>query len=208
MGTRNITRVISNGIIRVNQYCQWDGYPTNAGSDVLEFVKNADMEEFQAKVEACSFTVCGEGTPHTYSGVPLDSDLGGIFKTEAEFLYKGEGTFDERMAKKDAAILSRHGEEGFKKYRVASRDTGVDILSDILNFSPMNLYTDTYCLMEDTDWQIEAINVIDLDEKEVRMIWHGLRKTVKFSEIPEMNIEKEMENFEREEDEPVKALCE
>ena len=28
MGTRNITRVISGGVRRIEQYCQWNGKPT------------------------------------------------------------------------------------------------------------------------------------------------------------------------------------
>lgn len=40
MGTRNLICVFENGEYRIAQYCQWDGYPSGQGVDVLNFLKN------------------------------------------------------------------------------------------------------------------------------------------------------------------------
>lgn len=46
MGTRNLTKVIdADGIIRVAQYGQWDGYPEYTGTRILEFIKEHNMLE-------------------------------------------------------------------------------------------------------------------------------------------------------------------
>ena len=43
MGTRNLTIVRNKeGIIRVAQYGQWDGYPEGQGITALNFIKNKD----------------------------------------------------------------------------------------------------------------------------------------------------------------------
>ena len=41
MGTRNKTRVYLDDELRVNQYGQWDGYPTGMGEVVMQFCRSA-----------------------------------------------------------------------------------------------------------------------------------------------------------------------
>ena len=44
MGTRNLTKVIDkDGITRVAQYGQWDGYPTGQGVSMLSFISEYGM---------------------------------------------------------------------------------------------------------------------------------------------------------------------
>ena len=44
MGTRNLTKVIDkDGITRVAQYGQWDGYPEYTGKRILEFISEYKM---------------------------------------------------------------------------------------------------------------------------------------------------------------------
>ena len=40
MGTRNVTIVKLDNKVVATKYCQWDGYPTGQGVELLEFVKN------------------------------------------------------------------------------------------------------------------------------------------------------------------------
>ena len=44
MGTSSITRVIVDGEVKVNQYCQFDGEPTIRGIAVLGFVRSLQLE--------------------------------------------------------------------------------------------------------------------------------------------------------------------
>ena len=44
MGTSSITRVIVDGEVKVNQYCQFDGEPTSRGIAVLGFVRSLQLE--------------------------------------------------------------------------------------------------------------------------------------------------------------------
>lgn len=47
MGTRNLTVVVHAGKYKVAKYCQWDGYPSNKGVGILNFLKDEfDKEDF------------------------------------------------------------------------------------------------------------------------------------------------------------------
>lgn len=46
MGTRNLTKVVdANGVTKVAQYGQWDGYPAGQGAQALYHAHNAKMIE-------------------------------------------------------------------------------------------------------------------------------------------------------------------
>lgn len=51
MGTRNSTLVKLDGEIKVEQYGQWDGYPTGQGATVQDFLKTVNLEDFKKKVK-------------------------------------------------------------------------------------------------------------------------------------------------------------
>jgi len=52
MGTRHLQTVIDkNGKKRVNQYGQWDGYPSGQGLDVLNYLKTGDLEQYQKNLQ-------------------------------------------------------------------------------------------------------------------------------------------------------------
>lgn len=57
MGTRNLTIVRNKeGIIRVAQYGQWDGYPGGQGMTALSFIKNKDnLAQLERAIENCRF---------------------------------------------------------------------------------------------------------------------------------------------------------
>ncbi|NCU39886.1 hypothetical protein EOL99_03265 [Candidatus Falkowbacteria bacterium] len=39
MGTRNLLRIVVDGEEKVSQYCQWDGYPTGQGANIVRFIE-------------------------------------------------------------------------------------------------------------------------------------------------------------------------
>jgi hypothetical protein len=56
MGTRNLTIVTVDGVRKVAQYCQWDGYPSGVGRDIAKFLSDIGegnkLKDFTAKVRA------------------------------------------------------------------------------------------------------------------------------------------------------------
>jgi len=47
MGTRHLQTVINKqGELKVNQYGQWDGYPSGQGVEILNFLKEANLETY------------------------------------------------------------------------------------------------------------------------------------------------------------------
>ena len=57
MGTRNLTKVIDkDGIIRVAQYGQWDGYPSYSGIRILELISEYRMlDKIEKSLAKCRF---------------------------------------------------------------------------------------------------------------------------------------------------------
>lgn len=55
MGTRNLSMAKVDGVLKIAQYGQWDGYPSGAGVEILSFIKRTDMNEFKDKVRKCNF---------------------------------------------------------------------------------------------------------------------------------------------------------
>lgn len=51
MGTRHLQTVIDeNGRIAVNQYGQWDGYPSEQGKNILNYLKTGDLEKYAKNI--------------------------------------------------------------------------------------------------------------------------------------------------------------
>jgi len=44
------TVIDKNGVKRIAQYGQWDGYPDGQGKDILNFLRSADLEKYAGNV--------------------------------------------------------------------------------------------------------------------------------------------------------------
>ena len=55
MGTRNLTMVRKNKVLKIAQYGQWDGYPDGQGETVLTFILNNDMNKFSDIIDKTKF---------------------------------------------------------------------------------------------------------------------------------------------------------
>lgn len=51
MGTRHLITVYLNGEYKVAQYGQWDGYPSGQGVDILNFLRNCNIEKFKESLQ-------------------------------------------------------------------------------------------------------------------------------------------------------------
>ena len=193
MGTRNITKVVHGGKVKLCQYGQWDGYPTITGVEVLEFVKNGDFEA----LKECHLSVLDDNT--TTTGFPKNATLKTMFDVEQTIMFGGDLSYEERKEKCRKELIQEFGEDNFVKFLLASRDTGAEILKEIKK--PVKTYAQAYVYqLEKPDWQIEAINVINLDKEEVLMMWHDQEMTIPFSAISSMDIYKAMEEFEKDDE--------
>lgn len=74
MGTRNLTKVIdADGVTRVAQYGQWDGYPSGQGLTALYHAHNAKM--IQANLNKVHF-ITDEEADSINASINPDVDLG------------------------------------------------------------------------------------------------------------------------------------
>lgn len=52
MGTRHKQTVINKkGEVKINQYGQWDGYPSGQGKDILSYLRNGNLKKYQKELE-------------------------------------------------------------------------------------------------------------------------------------------------------------
>jgi len=52
MGTRHTQTVIAkDGTKKIEQYGQWDGYPSGQGIDILNYLKTGDLSKYQENLE-------------------------------------------------------------------------------------------------------------------------------------------------------------
>lgn len=52
MGTRHFQTVITkSGEVKIKQYGQWDGYPSGQGVNILNYLKNGNLDKYQEQLE-------------------------------------------------------------------------------------------------------------------------------------------------------------
>jgi len=81
MGTRHRQAVISKrGSLKIQQYGQWDGYPSGQGTDILQYLRTGDLKTYQknlTKVKVITKTQtteveADENWPETYPFLSRD----------------------------------------------------------------------------------------------------------------------------------------
>lgn len=184
MGTRNVTIIKYNGEEKVRQYGQWDGYPTAALASIVNFLKtDGAIEHLKRNIIKCKL-------------VSKDTN---IFPARAqeiiEATYKIGYISDTREKMEKLANYLDIPMEVIFEFFLATRDTGYEIpdvlimpeADEVSEIILQQSYTD------ECDWQIEAVNIIDLDGSIITSYWHGAKMEWNFDNLPS---EKEIEKFE------------
>lgn len=148
MGTRHLICVTLNGEYKVAQYGQWDGYPTEQGQTIVDFIsQKMILEDFKQAVSECRFISDKEFDKALQScGIEGDSIHCGSIE--------------------DRRFHSRFPE--------LERDSGGEILRLIQDFGKRNL-RDSLSFAKDSLY-CEWAYVIDLD-KEVLEVYKGFQET-------------------------------
>jgi hypothetical protein len=157
MGTRHLTKVIdSEGITRVAQYGQWDGYPDYTGTRILDFIKEHKMLDKIDKSLAKAYFATKEEIEKIYSGYEFSDD--------------GLWTFEE---------ADRFG----VMYPSLTRDTGCDILR-VLVYSNGTIPLQDESQFEDDDLFCEGVYTIDFKERTYTTKWNGFEESFNFESLP------------------------
>lgn len=147
MGTRNVTIIIADKETKVAQYCQWDGYPSGQGLDIIKFFRDtlasnpAQLTIFKQKV---------------LNKTKFLSD------SELKDLWKSAGAGDSGWVTMDVS-------EKFEQlYPSLHRNTGAEIL-DIINKS-----NDVVPLTDASDFVNDGLfcewaYVVDLDKNKLEV---------------------------------------
>ena len=168
MGTRNLTKVIdADGITRVAQYGQWDGYPEYTGKRILDFISEYKMlDKLENSLFKARFYTEEELKP-LYADYEMTDD--------------GLWTFEES----DRFGLS---------YPSLTRDTGCDILKVIV-YSGKDIPLQDESDFENDDLYCEGVYTLNYQTREFISKWND--KVVSFSldELPTPEIY--LESFQK-----------
>lgn len=133
MGTRHLICVIKNGEPKVAQYGQWDGYPSDQGLGVLEFLRGlcndtipGGLETFSTKLDNCHFLE-GDALEAAWPNSPwMSRDTGSdildvVFKSDGplplrnSYAFGGDGLFCEYAYVIDLDSRALEVYSGFQK---------------------------------------------------------------------------------------------
>jgi hypothetical protein len=156
MGTRNLTKVVdADGVVRVAQYGQWDGYPSYTGTRVLEFIKEHQMiEKIEKSLAKVRF----------------------ITDEEAE-------SFSKPYTNDDGWMNLEQGTDFSTMYPSLTRDTGCDILR-VLVYSNESIPLVDNSDFENDDLMCEGVYTINYQTKTYTTKWNGFEQSFTFNELP------------------------
>ena len=139
MGTRHLTMVVLDGVTRVAQYGQWDGYPKEQGNTILDFLSRMDRPLFEQKLRAARF----------------------ITPEEHDAAWKATGATGEWATQEQAAKFHA-------QYPAQSRDHGAEILHLVCQSPDGIVLADSSSFAGDSLF-CEYAYVIDLDKNVLEM---------------------------------------
>jgi hypothetical protein len=158
MGTRNLTKVIDkDGITRVAQYGQWDGYPTYSGTRMLSFISEHGMlDKIRLSLAKCRF----------------------IEQSEIDQMWF-------RFQEVTAFAEAREEFQGFHIiYPSLSRDTGVDILKTIV-YSNEDVILSDESSFEKDELFCEGVYTLNYQTREFVSWFNGDTITFSLDELPD-----------------------
>ena len=215
MGTRNITRVIASNQLKVCQYGQWDGYPTGAGRDVIDFIRETDDDHMIERLGHVTLVSNAKGDTFA-GGAPFFEEANAIAKDEWDFRDVPRKEFTRMHPRNDTSateeweyvqrrvremLLEKYGPELMQMWYVSVRDTGCKILPLIYDSTnDLTVYAEGYTVNNFGDWQIEAVWQLDYDTKTLTGWWHGDERSWTFAELRKADtkeIDEMLEEYEK-----------
>jgi hypothetical protein len=156
MGTRNLTKVIdSEGITRVAQYGQWDGYPEYTGTRILEFIKEHKMiDKIEKSLSKARF----------------------ITDEEAE-------NYSKPFTSNDGWMNMEQGDSFSAMYPSLTRDTGCDIIK-VLVYSNGDVPIVDNSDFENDDLMCEGVYTLNYQTQTYTTKWGGFEESFTFNELP------------------------
>lgn len=156
MGTRNLTKVIDkDGITRVAQYGQWDGYPSYTGTRILEFLLEYKMiDKLEASLVKARFAT--------------DEELNELIKPYVD--ENGMMTFEQ-------------GAEYSVMFPSLTRDTGCDILK-VLVYSNAYVPLQDESDFESDDLFCEGVYTIDFQTRTYTTKYGGFEESFSLDTLP------------------------
>ena len=207
MGTRHKVRVIQDNKVIINQYGQWDGYPTCAGEILVNFLKDKENIEFLKSIKD-KFEYHKEEEQNEFIFGEMTMNPEEDYKEIYKFIYDDEQYFENEETGEKASryeitqkqfvdeVYKRFGYEKTASYMMITRNTGYKILDTIkeLNRLEPNKIIPIF-ISEYEGWDIEARYTVNLDSNKLSIEWHDHTLECDLDNLPS---DKKLEDFEEE----------
>lgn len=215
MGTRNKTMVIKNKKVIINQYGQWDGYPTCAAATIIDFIKDGGIQklnQFIPKLERVQI----ENNCFRFSEMTLSFDQ--EFKDIQKFIhYDDDGKYSKKFIDRDTSeeayfsaldieqqidlLSNKFGYERASLYIMLTRDTGYRVLDAMSYLSEKFPDKKIPVIIDNYDgWDIEGKNIIDLDKNIFITKYHDKTFVYPFDKLPTVDNLEEIEMLDYDEE--------
>lgn len=205
MGTRHKVEVIQNNEIIINQYGQWDGYPSTAGKVIVNFLKDKNNIDVLKNIKD-KFEYKNEEEQNRFIFGEMTLNPGKEHENIYKFIYDSEQYFEneetgEKVRCYDIShkqlideVYKKFGYESTAYYMMITRNTGYKVLDTIKELNRLEpdkkipIFKSNY-----NGWDIEARYIINLDDNSLTMEWHN--KTIEY-DLDKLPSNSEIEDFE------------
>lgn len=207
MGTRHKVKVLKGNRIIINQYGQWDGYPTEAGKVITHFLKDKDNIDFLKNIKD-KFEYKNEEEQRNFIFGEMTMNPEEAYREIYKFIYDSDQYFEkeETGEKVRWCDISQKQliNEGYKKfgfeatayYMMITRDTGYKIFDTIKELNRLEPDKTIPVFKSDYEgWDIEARYTVNLDKNKLKIEWHDRILEYDLDNLPS---DKEFEDFEEE----------
>ncbi len=159
MGTRHLITVKKDGVAKVVQYGQWDGYPDGQGLDVLKFLRNkVKVEELRLSLDKVRF-LDREGRDKNF--------LEEYNKNAPKWSSEPDNRTDEQK-------------DWFRTFY--SRDVGAKLLDNIIGYEGKEILLDEE---KEGEEHCSGFFTIDLDNMTYSVIFHDWDETFDINDLPD-----------------------
>lgn len=207
MGTRHKIKVLKENKIILNQYGQWDGYPTEAGKCIVNFLKEKENVEFLKNVKNNFVYKDKKEQDHFIFG-EMTMNPEEVTKDIYHFIFDSGQLFKDEKTGKEVRwcylsqkqlvdiLYDKFGFEMSAYYLMITRDTGYKIFDTIKELNRLEPKKQIPIYKSDYEgFDIEARYIVNLDNNTLKIEWHDRTKEYDLDKLPS---EKELEDFEEE----------
>ena len=186
-------KVVSNGEVKIEQYCGGDGYPSGRGYQIMLFVRDLynskrvkELKQYLGTTELVAIT----DEPCVFvngAGCQADEAHWEGYATIVAYIREHSYTFASDFENiEDMLTAGLISESDAQYYMAMSSKTGNQVLDYILKHKPQKM---KFFFDQNSEDSVESEYTINLDKQTVEYDWYGEEYVKRFRELSKMSDE-------------------